>query len=74
MLVRGRIVVWHLPVLEDDFGSEGVIEPGRVVPPVHMPEPVLLFFFGDVAREVAPGLPDARRVTTLSSELGTISV
>lgn len=63
-----------LPLLEDDSGAEGVIEPGRVVPDVDMPECAVLCFFGDVVREVVPARPGARQVTALTSELGSTPV
>lgn len=68
------IVPMDLPLFEDDFSAEGVIEPARVVPAVDMPERAVLCFFGDVVRELVAGRADARRVTTLSSEAGTSPV
>lgn len=63
-----------LPLLEDDSGAEGMIEPARVVPDVDMPERAVLCFFGDVVREVVSARPEARQVTALSSELGLTPV
>lgn len=63
-----------LPLLEDDSGAEGVIEPARVVPDVDMPERAVLCFFGDVVREVVSARPEARRVTALGSEFGSTPV
>lgn len=59
-----------VPLLEDDSGSEGVVDPARVVPNVDMPERAVLCFFGDVVREVVAARPEARKVTALTSELG----
>jgi len=58
-----------LPLFEDDLGSAGVIEPGRVVAPnATMPERVVLCFFGDIVTDLVAG--QARRVATLTSEAG----
>lgn len=59
-----------LPLLEDDFDAESVIEPARIVPVVDMPERAVLCFFGDVVHEVVADRSHAQQVTTLSSEAG----
>jgi uridine phosphorylase len=58
------------PLAEDDFDSEGMVEPARVVPEVAMPERAVLCFFGDVVTEVVATRPEARQITTLTSEVG----
>lgn len=59
----------ELPLFEDDLGSAGIIEPGRVVAPnATMPERVVLCFFGDIVTDLVAG--QARRVATLTSEAG----
>lgn len=59
----------ELPLLEDDRHERGVIEPSREIPPVDMPECVVLCFFGDVVASVA-ARPDAVRRFGLRWEHG----
>lgn len=65
-----------LPLLEEDFEYEGVIEPAQVVSKdVELPERGVLCFFGDiVAGVVAAGRHSARQLTTLSSVAGPTPV
>lgn len=63
-----------MPLLEEDFESEGVIEPSRVVSEADVPGCVVLCFFGDVVEQTVAGWPGARRVAMLSSEAGSSAV
>lgn len=58
------------PLLEADLDAPGVIEPGLVVPDTDMPERAVLCFFGDVVTDEVATRTDARRITTLASEIG----
>jgi uridine phosphorylase len=60
--------------LEEDFQSEGMISPSRIVPNVDAPECAVLCFFGDVIAETVAVRPDARQVAVLSSEAGLTPV
>lgn len=60
------VVGVDLPLLEEDFDSEGMIEPGRIVPDVKAPECAVFCSFGDVVADAVR--PDARQVTVVSSE------
>lgn len=57
-----------LPLLEEDFQSEGMIQPSRIVPDVKAPECGVFCFFGDVVAETVAVRPEARQVAVLSSE------
>ncbi len=57
-----------LPLLEEDFESEGMIQPKRIVPDVEAPECAVFCFFGDVVAKTVAVRPDARQVAALSSE------
>lgn len=70
----GMMFLMDSPLLEDDSGAEGVIEPARIVPDVALPECAVLCFFGDVIRDVVPARPDAHQVTAVTSELGSSPV
>ncbi len=63
-----------LPLLEDDFESEGLLQPAQVVPDVTLPECGVLCFFGDVVAETVAVRPDARRRAVLSNEAGSTTV
>lgn len=63
-----------LPLLEEDFESEGMIQPSRIVPDVKAPECAVFCFFGDVVAETVAVRPDARQVAVLSSEAGLTPV
>lgn len=47
-----------------------MVQPVRVVGDADAPERAVLCFFGDVVSEVVAKRPDARLVTTLTSEAG----
>lgn len=64
-----------VPLLEDDSGSPGVIEPWQMAPEgIDMPQRAVLCFFADVLRDIVAVRPEARQVTALTSEAGTSPV
>jgi uridine phosphorylase len=63
-----------LPLLEEDFESEGLIQPARIVPDVELPECAVLCFFREVVADTVAVRPDARRRAVLSSEAGSTPV
>lgn len=61
-----------LPLLEDDLGAPGVIEPAAIVPRVDdMPDAAVMCWFPEVVDRIGG---TARAITTLRSELGRTPV